>query len=296
MSTKANSSSSDERLRQAAMATPDPLAELGLHSPNSPLVRFLIKRLTGVEDPSPSFICDIYSASAKIEGKHAPSAEAPTPTIPYRAPCATIEDHQPGINDLVSGILDPATHPAKTAAQLQALATRDNNSTLCHNTLTSMNTHMPTKLFTLSDLARFDLFHTVNHLSDLPAGYHTSMVGMRLLDAALCHKGGYTDAEMFAELRKLGGVPKDKDTRVVFPEDLVPCVPLESLREETYRLYWKEIRDSAKASWGEDDDEDDDDEGESESEAVEVDAEKEAKPERIVYRKLSVWDGGPDDL
>jgi hypothetical protein len=244
MPTNTSSSSWDEEYVQAARLQPELLRGADLPHPQAPEARFLVAELTGVEFPSPNFIIESISALTQ------PQAAAQLLGV-------IVEEHQPGVNDLMTGAMNPALQPRRTPEELAHITRDDNNSTLCRFDFRSLDNFMPYRLFSIREIATFDIFHALDNINRLPEGFHTSTLGLKKVWFEIW-KGQvdavYDDQQLLTELVKVGGVPKQQFSEenrigVVYPEDLVPCTS-EDEWDNDHRIYWKMLWDLGRTSWG----------------------------------------------
>jgi hypothetical protein len=258
MSTGASSSPWDEDYVQAARLQPEFLKGAELPHPQAPAARYFVAELTGVEDPSPTFINETISTLSQSQ------------TVP-QGPVVVVEQHQPGVNDLMTGAVNPALQVRRTAEELAHITRDDDTATLCKFDFRYLNKFMPYRLFSLREIATLNIFHALDNIERLPAGFHTTTLGLKKVWLEIW-KGQthamYDDELLLTELVKVGGVPRQQygsevGYGVVYPEDLVPCSS-ESEWDNEHRIYWKLLGDLERTGWEQDEGEQDEDEDDEE--------------------------------
>lgn len=224
----------EAHLHQDPSSRPETRAAQALPDPDMPEARHLVVQLTGIGDPSPTFIREIFSgilARTEDQDRHA-------------LQILLWEEHVPGVNDLMSGAIHPATQGLRSPEELAAIPLEDNFDNICSASLPHMEKYMPNKLFNLAAIASLELFNQPEHINLLPSGFHTTVRGLRVAHVEL-FQGGETrpfdDNDLYNELLKVGGTPRDTRIVVLYPEDLVPCVPEEEW-SPLQRQFWEEIR------------------------------------------------------
>ena len=219
-----------------------------LPHPDSPTARFLVTEATGFEDPSPTFIREVFAQLSQQRAADS-AKEAEQQDVPP-LPRIIVERHRPGVNDSMAGAASAVHQPRRTAAELANLTRDDNYSTVCNDTLTYMNQYMPRFVFDRDAFADLNLFHLPQHINLLPLDFHVTMAGIRVAFMEIFGgnvPGEYEDHELLAQLQIVGGRPKKERIRILYPEDLVPLpdVPEEAWGE-LHRKYWEEIRGMAE--------------------------------------------------
>jgi hypothetical protein len=254
MSTDTSSSSWDEDYVQAARLQPEFLKSAELPHPEAPTARYLVAELTGVEEPSPTFILETISALSQSQA------------LP-QGPTVVVEQHQPGVNDLMTGAVNPALQLRRTSEELAQITWDDDNATLCRYDFRYLNNFMPYRLFSPREIATLNIFNALDNIERLPAGFHTTTLGLKKVWLEIW-KGQahavYDDEQLLTELEKVGGVPRQQyggevEFGVVYPEDLVPCTS-ESDWDNDHRRYWKLLGDLERIGWEQDEGEQDEDE------------------------------------
>ena len=230
------------------------LAEIDLPHPDSITARCLVTEATGVEDPSPSFIRDLFvqisqqtAAAAKKNGIFQEQRFAAQRSIPPFLE-VVVEQYQPGVNDFMTGAVSPAHQPLRAPAELASLIRDDNDSTVCNEALDYMNMSMPKMIFDRDGFSRLDLLDLPQNIGSLPEDFHITMAGIRVAFLEIFGTGGqraYEDGELIAQLLMLGGKPRKPKIMILYPEDLVPIESGENWGE-LHRQYWKELRDMAE--------------------------------------------------
>lgn len=224
-----------------ARLTPESLAGAELPHPQGPTARFLVAELTGVEDQSHAFIME--TAIAVPESQNVPQL------------LNIEEQHQPGVNDWMTGAINLLHQQRRTPEELASIAREDNNSTVCRSDLRYLDIFMPYKLFGVQDIAQLNIFHAPENINHLPTGFHTTTLGLRKVWWVIW-KGQedavYGDEQLLLELLKVGGLPSEQETgcRILYPEDLVPCTSRDEW-DDDHRTYWEMLGDLARTSWGE---------------------------------------------
>lgn len=246
MYANASCSSWDEDCFQEAKLPPELLAVAELPHSHTPAAHYLVAELTGVEDSSPTFLVETISALSQCQSAAQPSD-------------ANVEQHRPGVNDLMTGAVDPSVQPSQTTDDLASIVRDDNDSTICRDDWSYLIEFMPYKLFSLEDIVPLNVFHAPDNINLLPSGFHTTTLGLKKVGVEIW-KGQedavYTDEELLTELVKVGGVPQSARCGVVYPEDLVPCTS-ESEWDDDHRMYWEILGDLVRTSWREDEAEED---------------------------------------
>src|SRR5277367_3314274 len=207
-------SPSSEYYALTARLTPESLADAELPRPQGPTARFLVAELTGVEDQSHTFIMETIIAVPESQN------------VPQRLNIE--EQHQPGVNDSMTGAINLLHQQRRTPEELASIAREDNNSTVCRSDLRYLDIFMPYKLFSIQDIAQLNIFHAPENINHLPTGFHTTTLGLRKVWWVIW-KGQedavYGDEQLLLELLKVGGLPSEQETGcgILYPEDLVPC-------------------------------------------------------------------------
>jgi hypothetical protein len=246
MSANSSLSSWDEEYVQAARLDPELLKGAGLPHPQAPAARYLVAELTGVEDPSPTFIIETITAVSQPK------------SVP-QLPRVIVEQYEPGVNDLMTGAMNPALQPRRTPEELARLAQEDNNATVCIFDFRYLNNIMPCRLFSIREIATLNIFNVIDNINRLPAGFHTTTMGLKKVWWEIWRGQAdavYGDELLLMELLKVGGVPGQQYSEqagwgVVYPEDLVPCTS-ENEWDDDHRTYWKLLADLGRTSWGTD--------------------------------------------
>jgi hypothetical protein len=230
-----------------ARLTPESLAGTELRHPQGPTARFPVAGLTGVEDQSHTFIMETITAVPESQN------------VPQRLNIE--EQHQPGVNDSMTGAINLLHQQRRTPEELASIAREDNNSTVCRSDLRYLDIFMPYKLLSIQDIAQLNLFHAPENVNHLPTGFHTTTLGLKKV-CWVIWKGQedavYGDEQLLLELLKVGGLPSEQETGhgILYPEDLVPCT-LQDEWDDDHRAYWEMLGDLARTSWGEEEAEQD---------------------------------------
>ncbi len=232
------------------------LSDLDLPHQDSPAARCIVTEATGVEDPSPIFIRDLFVQASQQKVAGATNGDMhqeqslPGWDIMLPLPQVIVEQYQPGVNDFMTGVVCPAYQPLQTPAELAGLTHDDNNNTICNGTLACMDGTMPKMLFDRDAFARLNLLGLPEHISLLPEDFHITMAGIRVAFVEMFRAGGprqYEDHELVAQLHMVGGRPKEAKIKILYPEDLVPIESGEHWGE-LHMKYWEQLRDLAEES------------------------------------------------
>jgi hypothetical protein len=165
------------------------------------------------------------------------------------------EQHQPGVNDLMTGTISPLHQQRRTPEELASMAREDNNSTICRSDLRYLDIFMPYKLFSIQDIAQLNIFHAPGNVNHLPTGFHTTTLGLKKVWRVIWkdqEDAVYGDEQLLLELLKVGGLPSKQeiDCGILYPESLVPCTSQDEW-DDDHRTYWGMLGDLARTSWGE---------------------------------------------
>ena len=247
MPTNGSSPSWDAEYAVAADLTPEELTE-ALSRPEAPVARYLVAELTGVDNPSPTLIIETITALNNSQSQSQPQPQ-PQPQPSH----VQIEQHQPGINDLMMGATHPAFDRPHTAQELASVTQDDNDSTVCRYDFQLLADHMPHKLFGVRDLRPLNLFHVSENIKYLPDGYQTTTLGLKTVWMEVFRgqeQAVYDDEQLLSALLKVGGLPRPQDVpgAIVYPEDLVPCASPKVWDSEHWR-FWEQLGDLATTSW-----------------------------------------------
>jgi hypothetical protein len=243
---KSPSPSSDDYVLIARL-TPESLVGAELPHPQGPIARFLVAELTGVEDSLHTFIRETMIAISE--------SQVVSQLLDIE------EQHQPGVNDLMTGAANPLHQQRRTPEELASIAREDNNSTVCRSNLRYLDIYMPYKLFGIQDIAQLNIFHAPENINHLPTGFHTTTLGLKKVWWVIW-KGQedavYDDEQVLVELLKVGGLPGEQETGcgILYPEDLVPCTSQDEW-DDDHKTYWETLGDLARTSWGDEEAEQD---------------------------------------
>jgi hypothetical protein len=241
MSAGKSLSPSSEDYALAARLTPESFAGAEPPPPQGLTTRFLVAGPTGVQDPSHTLITETIIASSKRH--HVPQL------------LDIEEQHQPGVNDLMTGAISPLHQQCRTPEELASMAREDNNSTVCRSDLRYLGVFMPYKLFRIQDIAQLNVFHAPENVNHLPTGFHTTTLGLKVVWWVIWkdqEEAVYGDEQLLLELLKVGGLPSEQETAcgILYPEDLVPCTSQDEW-DDDHRKYWRVLGDLARTRWGE---------------------------------------------
>jgi hypothetical protein len=239
-------SPSSEYYALTARLTPESLAGAEMPHPQGPIAHFLVAELTGAEDQSHTFITKTIASVPESQN------------VPQ---CLNIEEHQPGVNDSMTGAINLLHQQRRTPEELASIAREDNNSTVCRSDLRYLGIFMPYKLFSIQDIAQLNIFHEPENINHLPTGFYTTTLGLKKVWWVIW-KGQedavYGDEQLLLELLKVGGLPSEQGTGcgILYPEDLVPCTSQDEW-DDDHRAYWEMLGNLARTSWGEEEAEQD---------------------------------------
>jgi hypothetical protein len=225
----------------AARLTPESLPGAGPPPPQGLTTRSLVARLTGVQDPLHTLTTEAIIASSECH--HVPQL------------LDIEEQHQPGVNDLMTGAISSLHQQRQTPEELASVVREDNNSTVCRSDLRYLDVFMPYKLFSIQDIAQLNVFHAPENINHLPTGFHTTTLGLRVVWWVIWkdqEEAVYGDEQLLLELLKVGGLPSEQETAcgILYPEDLVPCISQDEW-DDDHRTYWRLLGDLERTRWGE---------------------------------------------
>jgi hypothetical protein len=226
----------DEEYAMAAILQPeDPQFDQFVY-PGAGAARYLVAELPGFQENSPTLTVETITALSKSQ------VEATS-----KLPSIIVEEHQPGINDLMTGAINPSLQARRTQEELVHITKDDNNAVICRFDFRCLDNFMPYKLFDASEIAKLDILHVPENINRLPSGFHTTTLGLKKVWIEIWHgqaEAVYGDGQLLTELAKVGGAPR---------QDLVPCTS-EDEWDNDHRIYWKMMSD-LRTSWGEEEEE-----------------------------------------
>lgn len=202
-----------------------------------------------------------HEPDSEQESKSTPSPETSTPS----QATVTFEEHDPGVNDFMSGcVLSPSPRHRR-----RSFSTASDDATVASSDIFLAVHSMPFKILSLKDLPELDLFDRRFPSEVFPVSFTTTILGVcravedarHVMQSEDTGRLTWDDALVGALAKRGGYFPEEKDVEYV--EDMVPLVEEEEA-DCFDGEYWGMIANQGtiwRATGMADEDEDGDQEG-----------------------------------